>query len=126
MDDRTALHKNAGLFSVKSPVGHWLCQRIAAVALVPLSIWLILLLNKAQHTSYLEMVEWLSSPINATAIIVWTVVAFFHAALGVQVVIEDYVSTISMRNLAIRVTNLIFLILGLAALAAVTLIFSTR
>ncbi|MGZ4960594.1 MAG: succinate dehydrogenase, hydrophobic membrane anchor protein [Methylomonas sp.] len=126
MDDKTALSKTADIFSVKSPVGHWLYQRMTAAALVPLSIWLILLLNKAQHAAYPEMVAWLSSPINVVAIFAWILVAFFHAALGMQVVIEDYVSTLSIRNLAIRVANLIFLIFCLAALTAMAFIFSTR
>ncbi len=126
MDDKTAMQKKADLFSVKSPVGHWLYQRASAVALVPLSIWLLVLLSKIQHAPYAEIVDWLSSSINALAIIAWIVVVFFHAALGVQVVIEDYVSIVSVRKMAIRVTNLIFLILGLVALAAMTSILSTR
>lgn len=126
MADKAALNKKADFFSLKSPVGHWLYQRVAAVALVPLSIWLLMLLNKAQHVAYPEMLAWLSSPINALAVIAWIVVVFFHAALGVQVVIEDYVSAVSLRKRAIRVANLMFLILGLAALTAMALIFSTR
>jgi succinate dehydrogenase / fumarate reductase membrane anchor subunit len=94
--------------------------------LVPLSIWLIVLLNKALNAPYADTVEWLSSPLNTLAIIAWTVAVVYHAALGVQVVIEDYVSTIPVRHLAIRATNLIFLVLGVAALLAIIIIFFAR
>lgn len=126
MADKTLLEKTADCFSVDSPVGHWRYQRVAAAALVPLSFWLLVFLNKALHASYAETVDWLSFPINALAVSAWTVVVVFHAALGVQVVFEDYVSDIPLRTLAIRATNLIFLSLGVVALAAIIIILLAR
>jgi succinate dehydrogenase / fumarate reductase membrane anchor subunit len=126
MDYKATLEKAADFFSVHSGSGHFWYQRVTAVALVPLSIWLIVLLNKALTAPYADTVEWLSSPINTLAIIAWTVAVVYHAALGVQVVIEDYVSTIPVRNLAIRATNLIFLVLGVAALLAIIIILLAR
>jgi succinate dehydrogenase / fumarate reductase, membrane anchor subunit len=122
MTDNTLFGKIADCFSVKSPVAHWWYQRAAAATLLPLSIWLLVFLNKAVHASYVETVGWLSSPINALAIAAWTVAVIFHGALGVQVVIEDYVSNLPLRTRAIRTTNLIFLGLGIAALAAIIII----
>ncbi|OQW79573.1 MAG: succinate dehydrogenase, hydrophobic membrane anchor protein [Proteobacteria bacterium ST_bin11] len=126
MDYKATLEKAADFFSVHSGSGHFWYQRVTAVALVPLSIWLIVLLNKALNAPYANTVEWLSSPLNTIAIIAWTVAVIYHAALGVQVVIEDYVSTIPVRNLAIRATNLIFLVLGVAALLAIIIILLAR
>jgi succinate dehydrogenase / fumarate reductase membrane anchor subunit len=126
MDYKATLEKAADFFSVHSGSGHFWYQRVTAVALVPLSIWLIVLLNKALNAPYANTVEWLSSPLNTLAIIAWTVAVIYHAALGVQVVIEDYVSTIPVRNLAIRATNLIFLVLGVAALLAIIIILLAR
>ncbi|WP_020482372.1 succinate dehydrogenase, hydrophobic membrane anchor protein [Methylomonas sp. MK1] len=126
MDYKATLEKAADFFSVHSGSGHFWYQRVTAVALVPLSIWLIVLLNKALNAPYADTVEWLSSPLNTLAIIAWTVAVVYHAALGVQVVIEDYVSTIPVRHLAIRATNLIFLVLGVAALLAIIIILLAR
>ncbi|QSB02815.1 succinate dehydrogenase, hydrophobic membrane anchor protein [Methylomonas sp. EFPC1] len=126
MDYKATLEKAADFFSVHSGSGHFWYQRVTAVALVPLSIWLLVLLNKALNAPYADTVDWLSSPFNTLAIIAWTVAVVYHAALGVQVVIEDYVSTIPVRNLAIRATNLIFLVLGVAALLAIIIIFFAR
>lgn len=126
MDYKKQLELAADLFSVKNPTGHFWYQRVTAIALIPLSIWLIVFLNKALSASYADTVAWLVSPINAAAIIGWIVAVFYHAALGVQVVIEDYVSTLSVRHLAIRATNLIFLFFGIAALAAMIFILFAR
>jgi succinate dehydrogenase / fumarate reductase, membrane anchor subunit len=119
MDYKTLFRKLANLFSVKSASGHWWYQRVTAVALVPLSFWLIVLLNKALNAPYADTLAWLTSPLNTIAILAWTILVIYHAALGVQVVLEDYVSTISIREQSIRGTNLIFLFLGLAALLAI-------
>lgn len=126
MDFRLLLAKSADCFSVHNATGHFWYQRVTALALIPLSVWLLLLLNKALTAPYADTVAWLTSPVNALAIVAWTAAVIFHAALGVQVVIEDYVSTLSIRHLAIRVTNLIFLGLGIAALVAIFFILMDR
>lgn len=110
----------------KGPVGHWWFQRVTAVALVPLSVWLLLLLRLALKAPYAETLNWLTSPLNATALAAWSVVVMCHAALGVQVVIEDYVSTPCVRRWAIRLTHMIFLSLGIVALAALIFISTAR
>lgn len=112
--------------SANSPVVHWWYQRLTAAALVPLSLWLLVFLNKAMNLPYIETSAWLISPVNLVAIAAWSLVVIYHAALGVQVVIEDYVSTVPVRQLAIRASNLIFLILGVAALAALIIILTTN
>lgn len=126
MDYKASLEKAADFFSVNNPTGHFWYQRVTAAALVPLSIWLMMLLNKALHAPYAETLDWLTAPFNTLAILAWTAAAIYHAALGVQVVIEDYVSDIPVRHLAIRATNLIFLVLGVAALLAIVVILLVR
>jgi len=101
---------------------HFLHQRITAILLAPLSIWLLVFLNKAVNAPYAETTGWLASPVNAVALIAWVLAVFYHAALGVQVVIEDYVSTISTRASAIKATTIVFATLGFVALAAIVLI----
>ncbi|WP_347989168.1 succinate dehydrogenase, hydrophobic membrane anchor protein [Methylomonas sp. AM2-LC] len=116
--------KAAEILTVKSAVAHWRYQRLTAVALVPLSIWLLLLLNKALHAPYAETLDWLAAPLNTFAILAWTVAVIYHAALGVQVVLEDYISSLTCRHTAIRASNLAFLSIGIVALISIILIFS--
>jgi succinate dehydrogenase / fumarate reductase, membrane anchor subunit len=119
MNYKALFDKLSELLSVKIASRHWWYQRMTAVALVPLSFWLIILLDKALNAPYADTLAWLTSPLNTIAIIAWTLAVIYHAALGVQVVLEDYVSTITIRTQSIRATNLIFTFLGLAALLAI-------
>ena len=123
---KSLLVKTADMLSVHNPVAHWWYQRVTAVALVPLSLWLVVFLNKALTAPYTDTVGWLASPINSLAILAWSVAVIYHAALGVQVVIEDYIATITVRQLLIRLTNTVFLVLGIAALAAIIIIILAR
>lgn len=97
---------------------HWVLQRITAVLLIPLSYWLMLLFKLALTAPYQATVTWLAAPLNAIALGAWLIIVFYHAALGLQVVIEDYVSTQNIQTWSIRVVNGVCGLLALAALAA--------
>jgi succinate dehydrogenase / fumarate reductase membrane anchor subunit len=80
-----------GLGSAKGGTGHWWVQRLTSVALFFLTPWfLIFALGVAGHEQYVVQAT-LSQPLNATLMIVWLLSLFWHAQLGVQVVVEDYV-----------------------------------
>lgn len=126
MGCKAILEKVGDVFTIKSPVGHWRYQRLSAVALAPLTILMLVLLNKALHAPYTATVEWLSEPFTALGIIAWIVAVLFHSALGVQVVLEDYVSNLQLRHRAILAANLLFLALGIAAMASIIIILLLR
>jgi succinate dehydrogenase / fumarate reductase membrane anchor subunit len=96
-----------------SATQHFRTQRLTAMALVPLSLVLLVFLYHALHTPYAETVAWLASPLNGLALLLWTVAVFFHAALGVQVVIEDYVSDLARRHRALHASAAVFAGVGL-------------
>jgi succinate dehydrogenase / fumarate reductase, membrane anchor subunit len=122
MSCKAILEKVGDIFILKSPVGHWRFQRLTAVVLTPLTILILLLLHKALHAPYAETVSWLSEPFTALGVIAWFAAVLYHAALGVQVVLEDYVADISLRHWAILACNLLFAALGVAASAAIVII----
>jgi succinate dehydrogenase / fumarate reductase, membrane anchor subunit len=119
MDYRSPLAKVRGLGSAKTGTSHWWMQRVTAVALIPLSFWLIIFLNLSLNAPYQEMVEWLASPLNTLGMVTWVLAVFYHAALGLQVVIEDYIAAEGVKIVAVWTVNLSFLLLALAALIAV-------
>ncbi len=77
--------------SAKSGVEHWWLQRLTAIALVPLTLWVVVLLLKTASIDYYAAREVVSSPISAALLICWVVAMLWHAQLGLQVVVEDYI-----------------------------------
>ncbi|MEI8208027.1 MAG: succinate dehydrogenase, hydrophobic membrane anchor protein [Methylococcales bacterium] len=119
MEYRSPLANVRGLGSAKSGTSHWWMQRVTAVALVPLSFWFIKFLNLSLTAPYQETIEWLTSPVNTVAVVALILAIFYHAALGLQVVIEDYIAAEGIKIIAVWTVNLSFLTLALAALIAV-------
>ena len=119
MDYRSPLANVKGLGSAKTGTSHWWMQRVTAVALIPLSYWLIIFLNLSLNAPFEETLTWLEAPLNTACIIAWILAVFYHAALGLQVVIEDYVAAEGKKIIAVWTVNLSFLMLALAALIAV-------
>jgi succinate dehydrogenase / fumarate reductase membrane anchor subunit len=119
MDYRSPLARVRGLGSAKAGTSHWWMQRVTAVALIPLSFWVIIFLDLSLNAPYQETVAWLASPFNTVCIVAWVLAVFYHAALGLQVVIEDYIAAEGVKIVAVWTVNLSFLLLALAALIAV-------
>lgn len=93
MKFRTPLKVAKGHGSAKSGTGHWINQRITAMALVPLTVLFMCTLMSMVHAqSYAEVADRLSNPFWATSLILFILVGFYHGALGLQVMIEDYIS----------------------------------
>ena len=116
MNYRSPLARVIGLGSAKEGSMHWWWQRLTAVALVPLSIWFVFSVafsftGECQVAVYV----WITSPIVSTFLIAFVVSLFYHAQLGIQVVLEDYVHHEAMKLLLVLVTKF---------LSAVLVIFS--
>lgn len=118
MDLQTPLAKARGLGSAKAGTGHFWMQRITAVGLLPLSFWMVAFTRQLLTASHAETVLWLATPINITVAIAWVILAFYHALLGLQVVVEDYIHTTWLKILFIGLIKLTFFFLALAAIVA--------
>lgn len=114
-----------GLGSAKEGVEHWWRQRTTALALVPLTIWFVIWVIAMAGADRAAMVAWMHNPISAVLMIVLIVATFYHAALGLQVVIEDYVHSEGLRLatlLVMRALCILFVVRGV--LAVLTLAFA--
>jgi succinate dehydrogenase / fumarate reductase membrane anchor subunit len=117
---RSALGKVRGLGSAKEGTHHWWLQRLTALALIPLTIWLVASLIALSGFGHEEFVVWFGQPVNATIMILFLAVAFHHAQLGMQVVIEDYVPHHGWRMALIILVK--FACYGLAVLTIVSIL----
>lgn len=85
------LNRVLGLGSAKGGTEHWWVQRLTAVALVPLGLWLLFSLASLDASSYPAIVEWLRQPLTGILLLLTVLVVVYHSYLGVQMVVEDYV-----------------------------------
>ena len=92
-DLQTPLKRARGLGSAKDGTHHFIVQRITALALIPLSLWLIYLALALMHADYAHARAIVHQPFAAIGLAAFVIAAFWHAQLGLQVVIEDYVHT---------------------------------
>ncbi len=89
---RTNLANARGLGSAKDGTGHWWMQRVTAIALIPLSVWFVWgIVTHMAYANDATAVKWLSRPSTMILLIGMLTAMFYHAKLGLQVVIEDYV-----------------------------------
>ena len=88
---RSPLGRAVGLGSAKEGVEHWWVQRITAVALVPLSLWFVIAIIRLVGADIDTVGDWVGRPLPAILLVLLLIATFYHVALGLQVVIEDYV-----------------------------------
>src|SRR5579863_1307454 len=88
---RSPLGRALGLGSTKRGVEHWWVQRVTAVALIPLSLWFVAALLRQMGGGLASVHHWLGRPVPAILMVLFLITTFYHAALGLEVVIEDYV-----------------------------------
>lgn len=89
---RSPLGRVRGLGAAKSGLSHWWHQRLTALAMAPLMVWMLVLVFQLVGADYAAATALMSHPVNATVMLLCVGVGFWHASLGIQVVLEDYVS----------------------------------
>jgi succinate dehydrogenase / fumarate reductase membrane anchor subunit len=112
------LARARGLGSAKHGVGHWWNQRVSAVALVPLTLWFVWSVIHLAGAGQTEVIHWLSRPASAILMALLVIATFYHLALGIQVVIEDYVHRESVKIVTM------LLVKGLIVLTAAAALFT--
>lgn len=102
---RTPLSRARGLGSAKHGVGHWISERVGAIALVPLTLWGVFAVLRLAAGDYAFAVHWIGEPLNLTLMVLLLGVTFWHMHAGLRVVIEDYVH-VTLNKTALLVLNL--------------------
>jgi succinate dehydrogenase / fumarate reductase, membrane anchor subunit len=100
-------------------LGHWVRLRMSAVALIPLTFWIIYSVLELKDLPYGEFVFWLQNPYNAGMLIVFLLASYYHAVLGVQEIYEDYITCEKNRTCAIWATRLVFVGLTVASIVSI-------
>lgn len=119
MSLRNPLAKARGLGSAKDGTAHWWAQRVSAIALVPLVLYVLYLLVSFAGADYASVRASIAKPVNAVMLILFIGTAFWHARLGLQVVIEDYFHVRWLEITLMIAVKFVYVVLGLAAIIAI-------
>ncbi len=114
-DLRNPLQRARGLGSGKTGTGHFWWQRVTAVFLVPLVAWLLGVVLSLVGVDLATAQATIARPWNAIALASFAILLFWHAKLGIQVVIEDYVH---VRAAEVALQLFVTLACALGALAS--------
>ena len=125
MGYRTDHSRARGLGSAKHGASHWIAERVSAIALVPLCVWIVFAIVRLAGAGYGDAVNFVSHPVNATLLFLLIVVTFWHMHAGVRVVIEDYIYD-HLGKPALLILNLFVCAVGgtLAALSILKVAFT--
>ena len=119
MSLRSPLGRVTGLGSAKSGAGHWYAQRVTAAALVLLGGWFVAALVSLDGASHANVMGWLASPISSALAVLLVVTAAYHALLGLQVVLEDYVADHGRRLATLLVVKFALVVAAVIGVLAV-------
>lgn len=121
---QTAIGKVRGLGSAREGTQHFKMQRLTALSNVVLVLWFVFSVAALGDADYRAVRGWLASPVSATLMILLVVSTFYHARLGLQVVVEDYVHHEGAKIGALAALQLVTFGLGIACIVAVLMVAS--
>lgn len=106
MGNGTSIGRVRGLGSAHHGAHHWLVQRTTAIGNLVMMSWLLVSLVLLNDFSYPSVSGWIAQPIVAVPMILLIVSLFWHARLGLQVVIEDYIHNTGSKFALLSALNL--------------------
>jgi len=125
MSLRSPLGRVRGLGSAKDGTNHWWAQRLTALALIPLTVWFCISVVTMIGADQAAVAAWAGAPLVAGLLILLIVATFYHGALGLQVVIEDYVHSEMPKLALLLVVKAASVVLGLTGvLSVLSLLFA--
>lgn len=119
MSLQSPLSKVLGLGAAKEGASHWWSQRVSAVALLLLMPWFLLSLISLGDVSYASLTLWIAMPVHAVLLSLLVVAISYHAQLGLQVVLEDYVTHKGTRMITLLLINFALLLLAVIGVFAI-------
>jgi succinate dehydrogenase / fumarate reductase membrane anchor subunit len=117
---RSPLGRALELGSAKDGVKQWWLERVTAIALVPLTVWFAASIVVHTGNDYVTLIAWLRTPIATILMVLLLIALFYHTALGLQVVIEDYIHS------GMKIPALLGMRFGCFALAAAGILAMLR
>ncbi|MFM1959179.1 MAG: succinate dehydrogenase, hydrophobic rane anchor protein [Pseudomonadota bacterium] len=109
-DLRTPLSRARGSGAAGHGASHWVAERVSAIALIPLTLWMVYAALVVSKSDYARVVSFVSHPVNAVLVVLVLVVSGWHMHAGARVVVEDYIHKMLGRS-ALLILNLFVAVL---------------
>lgn len=122
MSYQSDMAKVKGLGSVKHGFGHWWMQRLTAVLLIPTGVFVLISLMKLDALTAASVVIWMQNPINSILLLLFLLTASYHGALGLQVVVEDYIGSHSAQlvlQYLIKISMILLMMINVYSVSSV-------
>ena len=118
----TARHRHDGSVlddAVSSATGHFIAQRVTAIALVLLGLWFVAMTTGFDSFEYVIVVAFIAKPLNGVLLTLLCAILAYHSHLGVQVVIDDYVHAARLHEVSMIVSRIAHLAVAAVSIYAV-------
>ena len=117
-DMRTPLAKVRGLGSAREGTGHFWRQRLTAIANIPLTLFFVGFLIPLNGAGYAEVRAALANPFVALVLALVLISGLIHMRLGMQVIIEDYITSEGLKLATIALNTFFTVAVGVASIFA--------
>ncbi|MFA7276928.1 MAG: succinate dehydrogenase, hydrophobic membrane anchor protein [Pseudobdellovibrionaceae bacterium] len=116
-----SLSRARGLGSARSGVEHWMHQKMTALANIPLVLWAVCSVAQLARADggHQVVTSFFAQPFNAVMMTLFLISTLYHAVLGIQVVVEDYIHTESTKTVLLMLVKLLAFALGVAGIFSV-------
>lgn len=115
----TPFKRANGLGTTRDGVHHWWLQRLTAIALIPLTLWVAFAVATHTGDDYATVAAWFAQPFTTTMLILFVFTAYLHAVQGLTVIIEDYVHHKGSKIAALIGVKLILILLGTSSVLSI-------
>jgi len=115
----TPLNRVLGLGSAKEGTEHWWGQRISAVALAVLGLWLVIAVAGLESFGYTSIAGWVQQPLTSVLLVLTILTLCYHSQLGVQIVVEDYVHAAGLKITMLIASTFVHILLAAVGVVAV-------
>jgi len=105
--------------STKTGAHHWLAQRLSAIALMPLILWLVLSFVKIAQDPEGYLPVFFAYPFNAIMSILLIIASLYHGSLGMRVIIEDYISNKTKMHFYIMLIHFLSIVTAVAGVVSI-------
>jgi len=74
--------------------------------------------------SYVEVKQWVILPLSSLLLVPTICVLWFHAAIGIQVVLEDYISSYRLQKQLVNLVRWIAILMTASSVCAITFMWT--